>query len=989
MVATNGDTACEKDASTVPATVVDDEGEKMDDMQVKSNDGSVAAIRRAVAAHLNEELAVRDGERAERYISTVRPAMATLRYVHKVDEDDDDQGGDDTPGCKTTETTAVTTSAATTTKIALVHVNGVALSEEGDTAVGAMATKDDVTTMESSTLELGMELNDEVVTKLGSVAMVRMTIKRSKRETKRQRARKTVDGDPHVEDDVARVVAGLEVEQVRRRRQQADDARGELEERRRQRAAKDDVRKDERVRVNLVQRGSTMTDETTDSNDGTEWMARGERRRVNAPVAYVEGIGGFLLDVLGVWTFNMVNVYGQKVVLDACIIDGCTNEFLVGVDFLEKHRATMDFDRGEVRYDERGREIIIPFRMADNDDDSAATAVRLVRATNLHRRTVQPVEVTIAAPDGEEAPTSVHVPTGETTAATVTTDSTTKTVTTDGATTVLSATATAIEGATAVTGAMTDSMLSEATRAVIDVRTTRNDDTALDDATSSATAAQRLDVTTSVSRKQGGTTNTVPATMNIADIVNDAVHEDDDVDMMDAAARKTNDAVPTSHLTKYHDDVSLATPNDETASAGDDEPDTPTMNDAVARGTNESPAATDALATSGGSAMAVTMLPETTVTNAPATRRSARIREQAQRHVHWATTVPNTDDVNDTNDVNEANDVNDTAPITEPPTATTTTTRTVSTDALEGVREAITTVDPRAMITTMVGTETRTTLGTVPLTRAPTPCDDGAPAKRADVARDDERRAVTTSARRSDAAKPTTKGTAKKSTTNATTVKTKKVPTTASVVNDAVAVTNDVDGMDGNDDTAPVDDYTLQLSDDEIATAQQRSKFVKRLLAAGKYGSMKAESNYHYPEPLLAQVALDIDEQLEYEDKQPARDESATTAPVLAATVTAERTASAGRTKRPRAAVDDTAGHDITRGLVVERRRRRRRNGAGQYVLEYELCPYSDPIRWTTNDKELWLEEGRARTRWTSVAEYERLYRDDRVVEDPGDEEVV
>ncbi|KAG6587035.1 Gag-pol fusion protein [Phytophthora cinnamomi] len=556
--------------------------------------------------------------------------------------------------------------------------------------------------------------------------------------------------------------------------------------------------------------------------------------------------------------------------------------------------------------------------------------------------------------------------------------------------------------------------------------------------------------------------------MNIADTVNDAVREDDDVDMMDAAARKTNDAVPTSHLTKYHDDVSLATLNDEAASVVNDEPDTPTMNDAVARGTNESPAATDAPATSGGSAVAVTMLPEATVTtatssrrrtrktNAPATRRSARIREQAQRHVHWATTVPSTDDVNDTNDVNEANDVNDTAPIADPPTATTTTTRTVSTDALEGVREAITTVDPRTMITTMVGTETRTTLGTVPLMRAPTPCDDGAPAKRADVARDDERRAVTTSARRSDAvrggrrrapatqthvkmttpaprrgkvsarpveeaqadeqrapkttaraksgarapatattlvestttpatkAKPTTKATAKKSTTNVTTVKTKKVPTTASVVNDAVAVTNDVDGMDGNDDTAPVDDYTLQLSDDEIVTAQQRSKFVKRLLAAGKYGSMKAESKYGL---------VTIETTNGWRVVLP---------PTLWSTVFKEMHGS----RKWRSASTTSLNMKINSQHGMYRRQQRlfwqrRRLLSEQRVLEER----SDRERqWTTllnttsrvdswwndEDGEGATEQGRrARTRWTSVAEYEQLYRDDRVVEDPGDEEVV
>ncbi|EGZ18339.1 hypothetical protein PHYSODRAFT_559252 [Phytophthora sojae] len=42
-------------------------------------------VRRAVAAQLDEELSARDEGRAERYVCTVRPAMAALRYVHKTD----------------------------------------------------------------------------------------------------------------------------------------------------------------------------------------------------------------------------------------------------------------------------------------------------------------------------------------------------------------------------------------------------------------------------------------------------------------------------------------------------------------------------------------------------------------------------------------------------------------------------------------------------------------------------------------------------------------------------------------------------------------------------------------------------------------------------------------------------------------------------------------------------------------------------------------
>ncbi|KAJ8554882.1 hypothetical protein ON010_g9601 [Phytophthora cinnamomi] len=172
--------------------------------------------------------------------------------------------------------------------------------------------------------------------------------------------------------------------------------------------------------------------------------------------------------------------------------------------------------------------------------------------------------------------------------------------------------------------------------------------------------------------------------------------------------------------------------------------------------------------------------------------------------------------------------------------------------------------------------------------------------------------------------------------------------------------------------------------DNFVLTREDKTRKAETLIAHVSF-----HISYHYPEALLAQVARDIDEQLDYEDQRPTRDEPETASAVRSAKAPARRTTSDGGTKRMRAAVDDAVVHDATRGLVVERRRRRQRNGAGRYVLEYELCPYCDPSRWTTCDRGLWLDDGHARARWASVAEYERHYRDARVVEDPGDEEAV
>ncbi|GMF51199.1 unnamed protein product [Phytophthora fragariaefolia] len=412
-------------------------------------DVTMAVVRLAVTAHMNGELAVRDEERAERYVSTVRPAMAALRYVHRLNDNDVGDHGDDrvagraAPRHITTRTTAQTNTTMSVTE----HPEQVSASEEGDEVAGddelttgeGATTMDGTTITESSPTDIGMELTDEKMMELCNVARVRMAVKRSKRAAKQLRARRARERaarDAGDDDDVARVVAGQDAKRQQRRKCQADEVRAALEERRHQRDDGHDVSAENRAHVNLVRFNSAAVSDDDDSGDmrveasdglptatmlvdemtqhvkidsgtrysvaGTDWMMRGERKQVDAPVMYIEGIGGFLLDVLGVWTFSMVNVYGQKVTVDACIIEGCTTEFLVGVDFLDGHRATMDFERKEVRYDERGHKVIITFRPTEVRDDSMTAAVRLARSTNLHRRTVQSVEVAIAAPDGEE-----------------------------------------------------------------------------------------------------------------------------------------------------------------------------------------------------------------------------------------------------------------------------------------------------------------------------------------------------------------------------------------------------------------------------------------------------------------------------------------------------------------------------------------------------------------------------------------------------------
>ncbi|KAE8972323.1 hypothetical protein PR001_g26646, partial [Phytophthora rubi] len=112
---------------------------------------------------------------------------------------------------------------------------------------------------------------------------------------------------------------------------------------------------------------------------GTDWMQYGDRVARAAPVDYVEGIGGFLLDVVGVWEFSMRNIFGEVISVEACIVSGCTDEFLLGVDFMRGHGAMMDFERNEVRYTTAGRAVVIPFRTHGDAENARVAAVRMPR----------------------------------------------------------------------------------------------------------------------------------------------------------------------------------------------------------------------------------------------------------------------------------------------------------------------------------------------------------------------------------------------------------------------------------------------------------------------------------------------------------------------------------------------------------------------------------------------------------------------------------
>ncbi|KAK1930173.1 hypothetical protein P3T76_014406 [Phytophthora citrophthora] len=160
-----------------------------------------------------------------------------------------------------------------------------------------------------------------------------------------------------------------------------------------------------KVLVNNIWHGIKLDSCARYTIAGTDWMKHGDRMEGDAPIDYVEGIGGFLLDVVGMWRFQFKTVFGETVYADACIVDGCTSDFLLGVDFLRQHGATMDFERNELSYRDDDRKVIIPFHTTEGAKNEAngarVAAVRMTKRTQLQGSTVTSVEVAVAAPDGE------------------------------------------------------------------------------------------------------------------------------------------------------------------------------------------------------------------------------------------------------------------------------------------------------------------------------------------------------------------------------------------------------------------------------------------------------------------------------------------------------------------------------------------------------------------------------------------------------------
>ncbi|GMF43591.1 unnamed protein product [Phytophthora fragariaefolia] len=262
----------------------------------------------------------------------------------------------------------------------------------------------------------------------------------------------------------------------------------------------------------------------------------------------------------------------------------------------------------------------------------------------------------------------------------------------------------------------------------------------------------------------------------------------------------------------------------------------------------------------------------------PGTRRSARIRERTERHVHWATaaSVENYETsatpgaehpAAPGNAPRTATDTIDTTLNAGRGTTTTATTRVNRTDVTMDMQDASTVVEPRT--TTMETTGTSATASAAPAAATLASRVSGPPASRSAATRGVRRevmappthgektatmrKAPTVSTKAAARMKPLatapatekhpTRGVTKANTTKKVTATTGVSPMTQNVENNAVVMTNGADDLSNDEGDAPMGG-TLQMSDDELMAAQRRSKFVKRLITDGRYGSMKVETKF-------------------------------------------------------------------------------------------------------------------------------------------------
>ncbi|KAG6582929.1 Enzymatic Polyprotein [Phytophthora cinnamomi] len=95
---------------------------------------------------------------------------------------------------------------------------------------------------------------------------------------------------------------------------------------------------------------------------GEKWRQYGEKQHKLPPLDYVEGFTAVVSRVLGAWGFKFRTQYEQTMEVDALIVEGATEEFLLGEDWMLRKGVKIDFISCEMKWHEDDTKKIVPFQ---------------------------------------------------------------------------------------------------------------------------------------------------------------------------------------------------------------------------------------------------------------------------------------------------------------------------------------------------------------------------------------------------------------------------------------------------------------------------------------------------------------------------------------------------------------------------------------------------------------------------------------------------
>ncbi|KAE9078508.1 hypothetical protein PF006_g27705, partial [Phytophthora fragariae] len=155
-----------------------------------------------------------------------------------------------------------------------------------------------------------------------------------------------------------------------------------------------------------VQAGSEWKDIKLDTGAqfcvaGESWKKLGRRPSSLPPVDYVEGFTGAVAKVEGVWRFEFTTQYGQMMTVDALVVEGAADEFLLGEDWMLQNGVKIDSTSCEMKWYDGGDKKVVPFSCMTTDEEAERTVqVHLVRKQRVQAQTCRQMELAVAAPEG-------------------------------------------------------------------------------------------------------------------------------------------------------------------------------------------------------------------------------------------------------------------------------------------------------------------------------------------------------------------------------------------------------------------------------------------------------------------------------------------------------------------------------------------------------------------------------------------------------------